>query len=109
MIRMSEARGFVVGPEARVCLVRRHDGYAVAVVLHEGPFDHETAQKVASSERRRRSHKLTKREAAQLLGISPKGVDYLRSQGTLTGEKQDNGHVLLDADSVHAEYERRNA
>lgn len=104
---MSENRGFVLGPEARVCLVRRHDGYAVAVVLHEGPFDHETAERVAASERRHRTQKVTKREAAQLLGISTKGVDYLRSQGVLTSESQDNGRVLIDASSVHAEHERR--
>lgn len=104
---MSDERGFVVGPEARVCLVRRHGGYAVAVVVDEGPFEHDAAELAASELRRRVSGKVTKREAAQILGISTKGVDYLRAQGVLPSDSEGNGRVLLDANSVHTLAEAR--
>lgn len=108
MTTMSEKRGFVLGPEARVCLVRRHAGYAVAVVLDEGPFDRDTAERVAASHRRLSSGTATKREVAKILGITTKGVEYLRSQGVLSSVSEENGRALFDLDEVHAERARRN-
>lgn len=107
MSDMSESRGYVIGPEARVVLVRRHEGYAVAVVHNEGPFSHDQAEQMASALRRQVSGKLTKADAASLLGISQKGVDYLRSQGLIDSEQQDNGRVLIDADSVRTYMDKR--
>lgn len=100
MSTMNPNRGYVLGPEARVVVLRRRDGYAVAVVHAEGPFTHDQAEAMAAALRRQGSGKVTKAEAAQILGITEKGVDYLRSQGLLTSEQQSNKRVLIDADSV---------
>lgn len=102
-----EGRGYVIGPEARVVVVRRHDGYAVAVVAHEGPFGHDEAETLASGMRRAGSGLLTKSEAARILGIGTKGVDYLRRQGHIRSTRQHNNRVLVDADSVHDYQARR--
>jgi hypothetical protein len=106
---MNPNRGYVLGPEARVVVLRRHDGYGVAVVHSEGPFTHEQAEAMAAALRRQGSGKLTKAEAAQILGITEKGVDYLRAQGVLKYERQSNKRVLIDSDSVHEELARRGA
>lgn len=108
MSTMNGQRGYVIGPEARVVVLRRHSGYAVAVVHSEGPFSHEQAEAMAAALRRKGSGKLTKAETARVLGITEKGVDYLRREGILVSERQDNKRVLIDADSVYAELERRN-
>lgn len=105
---MDETPGYHLGPEARVAVLRRHDGYAVAVVVDEGPYTHEQAEAAASELRRRHAKKFTKSEAAKMLGIGIKGVDYLRAVGALSSERGDNRRVLIHADSVYAEMERRN-
>jgi hypothetical protein len=99
--------GYVIGPHARVVVVRRHEGYAVAVVLSEGPFDHDEAEDMAAALRRRVSGHLTKSETARILGITEKGVDYLRRRGHILSVTQDNNRVLIDADSVRAYQDQR--
>ncbi len=101
-------RGYVIGPSARVVVVRRHDGYAVAVVHSEGPFSHDEAEAMASSLRRQCSGQLTKDETARILGITHKGVDYLRRNGHIRSTTQDNNRVLIDSDSVMEYQESRN-
>lgn len=107
MSAMNDKRGFEIGPHARVTVLRRHGGYAVAVVLDEGPFSHEQAEAKAAELRRHASGKLTKCEAAELLGITSKGVDYLRSQGILESVREGK-RVVVTSESVHAELARRN-
>lgn len=107
MSTMNPARGYVLGPESRVVVLRRHDGYAVAVVHSEGPFGHAEAEAMASALRRQGSGKITKAEAAKYLGISQKGVDYLRREGHIRSEVQENKRVLIDADSVFEYLETR--
>jgi hypothetical protein len=104
---MNEKRGFVLGPEARVAALRRHDGYAVVVVLDEGPFSHDEAcAKVRELSRHQTKGYSTKAEAAGRLGLSQKGVDYLRSQGRLEWTTGHNGRVLI-SDSSISEYQKQ--
>jgi hypothetical protein len=102
-------RGYRLGPQARVVVLRRPEGYAVAVVHSEGPFSREDAEAMAAALRRTASGQLTKAEAASILGITPKGVDYLRRIGHIKtiatpGKKS---RVLIDADSVRKYQEIR--
>lgn len=105
---MSETPEFEIGPESRVAVLRHRGGYAVAVVVLEGPFSHDEATRHASELRRRNSGRVTKAEAAALLGITRKGVDYLRSEGLLSWERQENGQVLITKESIDAELAKRN-
>jgi len=100
-------RGYVIGPHARVVVVRRHEGYAVAVVHSEGPLSHDDAQDMAAALRRQGSGQLTKSEAASILGITEKGVDYLRREGHIISVNQANNRVLIDAQSVRDYQGRR--
>lgn len=105
---MNEKPGYVIGPESRVVALRSRLGYHVAVVIEEGPFSHDEAEERAAELRRRNSGRLTKAEAAARLGITEKGVDYLRRENRLTSVSQDNKRVLICATSVEAELARRN-
>lgn len=106
---MNEKGGFVLGPEARVAALRRHDGYAVVVVLDEGPFSHEEAcAKVRDLSRHQTVGYLTKAETAGRLGLSQQGVDFLRREGRLDWTTGHNGRVLISESSVRAELQRRN-
>lgn len=99
--------GYVLGPASRVVVLRRHEGYAVAVVHSEGPFDHDEAEAMASALRRQGSGQLTKAETARILGISEKGVDYLRRRKRIRSVRQDNQRVLIDAASVRDYQDQR--
>lgn len=109
MTTMNETPGFVLGPESRVATLRRHDGYAVVVVLDEGPFSYSEAQaRVRSLSSHQTAGYLTKAEAARKLGITQKGVDFLRREGKLESTTGHNGRVLIPESSVCAELDRRN-
>lgn len=106
---MNETGSDSTRPQGRVALLRRHGGYAICVVVDEGPFSHAEATTRAALLRPEPADSVSKREAARILGISQKGVDYLRVQGLLTSEKDDRGRVRIHKASVDAELERRNA
>lgn len=80
---MSTPQGFEIEPGARVTLVRRHRGYALAVVLDEGPFGHEEAQERLRQAQLVISGLVSRAEAANKLGLSVQQVDNLRREGKL--------------------------
>jgi len=104
-----ESRGYTLGRDARVVVHRSRRGYSVALVHSEGPFSHEQAKALAAKVRREGSGHLTKAEAAEMLGLSEKGVDYLRGAGHLVTVSAPDSRVrvLIDADSVREYKEKR--
>lgn len=112
MTTMSETGSDSTRPQGRVALLRRHGGYAICVVVDEGPYPHDEAVRRAaklSPSEPRPGGTVTKREAADILGITVKGVEYLRAQGLLTQVGRHKGKVLLALSSVNEHLDRRNA
>lgn len=104
---MNEAHGMRLGPEgARVAVLRRRGGYAVVAVIDEGPFSHDEAHQRAEA-LNRRPGLLTKAEAADLLGVSVKGIDFLVGECKLI-KIRDGRRAFITQESVDAELERRN-
>lgn len=105
----NQSEGYRLGPEARVVL-HRHGatgGYAVAVVVAEGPYSKERAAEIADEVREAHGGWVTKGVAASRLGLSVQMVDVLRRRGQLESTKNIAGHVMISAQSLARELERR--
>jgi len=103
--------GYSLGPDARVVLHRHgqwgEGQYSVAVVAAEGPFDRETAQRVADRLREHGGGWVTRAMAAQRLGVTLTRVDQLRVMGRLDSEQDSSGHARISLESLNAEIARR--
>ena len=87
MSTMNEAQHAATGLEGvRYAVLRRHSGYAIVAVIEEGPFSHDVAH-ARVEKLNRPAGMVTKKEAADLLGLSVQRIEQMVSDGTLTKER----------------------
>lgn len=95
-------------PKGRVVLHRHgaRRAYAIAVVVDEGPYTLTEASEAATRLLESMGW-VPKANAAAVLGLSERQVDYLRESGRLESTKTETRHVLISVESLKTELERR--